>query len=43
MMSAASPLDPTTAPLARPTVLSLAIKEKAALYAALRQRMACDE
>jgi type IV pilus assembly protein PilZ len=34
-MSAASPLDPNTVPLTpRPTVLSLAIKEKAALYAA---------
>ncbi|GJJ01889.1 MULTISPECIES: PilZ domain-containing protein [Duganella] len=34
-MSAASPLDPNTVPaVARPTVLSLAIKEKAALYAA---------
>lgn len=31
-MSAVSPLTPSTAP--RPTVLSLAIKEKAALYAA---------
>jgi type IV pilus assembly protein PilZ len=34
MMSAASPADPNSAPVARPTVLSLAIKEKAALYAA---------
>ncbi|HWW72575.1 MAG TPA: PilZ domain-containing protein [Duganella sp.] len=33
-MSAASPVDPNTVPAARPTVLSLAIKEKAALYAA---------
>ena len=34
-MSAASPLDPNTVPMTpRPTVLSLAIKEKAALYAA---------
>ena len=33
-MSAASPIDPNTVPLNRPTVLSLAIKEKAALYAA---------
>ena len=33
-MSAASPVDPSAAPIARPTVLSLAIKEKAALYAA---------
>jgi type IV pilus assembly protein PilZ len=33
-MSAAGPVDPNTAPIARPTVLSLAIKEKAALYAA---------
>jgi type IV pilus assembly protein PilZ len=33
-MSAASPIDPNTVPVARPTVLSLAIKEKAALYAA---------
>ena len=37
-MSAASPVDPNTVPapvaVARPTVLSLAIKEKAALYAA---------
>ncbi|WP_374580778.1 PilZ domain-containing protein [Pseudoduganella sp.] len=30
----ASPTDPNTVPLNRPTVLSLAIKEKAALYAA---------
>lgn len=30
----ASPNDPNTVPLNRPTVLSLAIKEKAALYAA---------
>ncbi|MBY0239342.1 MAG: PilZ domain-containing protein [Burkholderiaceae bacterium] len=30
----ASPADPNAAPVARPTVLSLAIKEKAALYAA---------
>jgi type IV pilus assembly protein PilZ len=30
----ASPTDPTAAALNRPTVLSLAIKEKAALYAA---------
>jgi type IV pilus assembly protein PilZ len=34
MMSAASPVNPNSAPVARPTVLSLAIKEKAALYAA---------
>ena len=37
-MSAAGPVDPNSAqngaPLARPTVLSLAIREKAALYAA---------
>ena len=33
-MNAASPIDPNTVPIARPTVLSLAIKEKAALYAA---------
>jgi type IV pilus assembly protein PilZ len=30
----ASPNDPNTVPINRPTVLSLAIKEKAALYAA---------
>lgn len=30
----ANPLDPNTIPVNRPTVLSLAIKEKAALYAA---------
>ncbi|HJV02722.1 MAG TPA: PilZ domain-containing protein [Burkholderiaceae bacterium] len=30
----ANPVDPSAAPVARPTVLSLAIKEKAALYAA---------
>src|SRR5471030_3098061 len=30
----ASPIDPSSVPIARPTVLSLAIKEKAALYAA---------
>ena len=30
----ASPTDPNTVPINRPTVLSLAIKEKAALYAA---------
>ncbi|MES2114808.1 MAG: PilZ domain-containing protein [Pseudomonadota bacterium] len=29
-----SPVDPSAVPIARPTVLSLAIKEKAALYAA---------
>ena len=29
-----SPISPTAVPIARPTVLSLAIKEKAALYAA---------
>lgn len=29
-----SPIDPSAVPIARPTVLSLAIKEKAALYAA---------
>jgi len=33
-MSAAGPVDPNIVPAARPTVLSLAIKEKAALYAA---------
>ena len=33
-MSTANPVDPNSAPVARPTVLSLAIKEKAALYAA---------
>ena len=33
-MSSAGPVDPNSAPVARPTVLSLAIKEKAALYAA---------
>lgn len=33
-MSTANPITQTAAPLARPTVLSLAIKEKAALYAA---------
>ncbi|UGQ48615.1 PilZ domain-containing protein [Massilia endophytica] len=33
-MSATPPNEPNTVPLNRPTVLSLAIKEKAALYAA---------